>query len=42
MLTLLDKFFDYIFQRQFESCMAVCSHSSWAWRFLEDISQGRV
>jgi len=35
-------FFKYNFQwmnpaSQFESCMAVCSRSSWAWQFLEHI-----
>jgi len=35
-------FFRYNFQQlnlgwQFESCVAVCSRSSWEWRFLEDI-----
>jgi len=45
MLTSLDKYlFDYNFQQlnlglQFESCVAVCSCSSWEWRFLEDIFQ---
>ena len=39
--------FDYNFQwmtlaSQFESCVAVCSRSSWAWQFLEHISQGRI
>ena len=43
MLTSLDKYcFDYNFQWlnlgwQFESCVAVCSRSSWEWRFIEDI-----
>jgi len=43
MLTSLDEyFFKYNFQwmnpaSQFESCMAVCSRSSWAWQFLEHI-----
>ena len=36
-------FFDDNFRQlnlewQFESCVAVCSRSSWAWRFLEDIT----
>jgi len=43
MLTSLDEyFFDYNFQWlnlawQFESCVAVCSRSSWAWQLLEDV-----
>ena len=27
---------------QFDFCVAACSRSSWAWRFLKHISQGRV
>jgi len=35
-------FFDNNFQSLNLACVVVCSRSSWAWRFLEDISQGSV